>query len=111
MTWPPRNYRRFDISLPFFCVQEDDVASQEVQKCQISHHFFCVTGDDVASRKYRRCRYLILSFACEKMPWPPMKFRRFEISHPFFCLREDAVASQEVQKVHDITSFLLRAGR
>jgi hypothetical protein len=27
MTWPPRNYRRFDISLPFFCVQEDDVAS------------------------------------------------------------------------------------
>jgi hypothetical protein len=39
------------------------------------------------------------------------------ISHPFCCLREDAVASyevdavasQEVQKVLDITSFLLLA--
>jgi hypothetical protein len=36
-----------------------------------------------------------------------MKYIRFEISHPFFCVLEDNVASQEVQKVQDITSFLL----
>jgi hypothetical protein len=32
------------------------------------------------------------------------------ISHPFYCLREDDVASKEVQKVPDITFFLLLAG-
>jgi hypothetical protein len=33
------------------------------------------------------------------------------ISHPFYCLREDDVASQELQKVHDIITFLLLAGK
>jgi hypothetical protein len=40
----------------------------------------------------------------------PRNYRRCKMSHPFFCVREDDVASMEVQKVHDITSFLLLAG-
>jgi hypothetical protein len=40
-----------------------------------------------------------------------MKYGRFMISHPFFYLRKVDVTSQEVEKVHDITSLLLLAGR
>jgi hypothetical protein len=34
MTWHPWNYRRFEISHPFDCKPEGDVASMELQKVQ-----------------------------------------------------------------------------
>jgi hypothetical protein len=40
-----------------------------------------------------------------------MNYRRFRISHPFYCKPEDDVASMKLQKVQDITSFLLQARR
>jgi hypothetical protein len=88
------------------------MASQEVEKCMISHPFYCVHEDAVASQEVQKVHDIhILSVACGKMPWPPRKWRRCMISHPFFCLQEYAMASHELEKVHDITSFLLLAGR
>jgi hypothetical protein len=61
MTWPPRNYRRFEISQPFFCVHGVDVASSEVQKVQDITSFLLRHRVDVAS----------------------MRVQNVEISHPF----------------------------
>jgi hypothetical protein len=86
-------------------------------------------------RNYRRSRHHILSFACRELTWPPRKYRKFEVSHPFysiactemtlppmkykrckmsqpfFCVHGVDVDSQKAQKVRDITTFLLHAGR
>jgi hypothetical protein len=112
MPLPPRKYKRCKTSHPIPCLRKVDVASQEVEKVQDITFFILLAG---------RCRglpgstegsrYHILYSACGKLTWHPRKYRRFEISHPFCCLREDAVASHKVQKVRDITSFLLLAGR
>jgi hypothetical protein len=85
MPLPPRKYGMFMISHPFFCVREDDVASQEVRKVQDITSFLLLA---------RRCRglpvsragarYHILSFACKKMPWRTRKYGRCKISQPFF---------------------------
>jgi hypothetical protein len=87
MTWPPWKYGRFDTS----------IISAACKK---------VTWPP---RKYGRFDTSIISAACKKVTWPPGKYGRFETSHHFFCVQEDDVASQEVQKVRDITSFLLHA--
>jgi hypothetical protein len=112
MTPPPRKYRRFQISHPFYCMREDDTASQEVQKMQY------ITSFLLRARRWRDIlgstegsRYHILSDACEKMTWPHRIYRRIEISSHFFCVQKDDMASQEVQKVRDITSFLSHARR
>jgi hypothetical protein len=38
-----------------------------------------------------------------------VNYRRGMISRPFFCIHGYDVASQELQKGHDISSFLLHA--
>jgi hypothetical protein len=113
MTWAPINYRRFEMSHPFFCVLEDDTASQGVQKVRD------ITSFLLHARRSSRgllgstegSRYLILYSVHKKVTLPPRKYRRFEMSHRFCCEQEDDVAYQEVQNLRDITSFPLRAIR
>jgi hypothetical protein len=47
MTWHPWKY-------PFYCVLEDDVASQELQKVQDITSFLCLRGDDVDSMEVQK---------------------------------------------------------
>jgi hypothetical protein len=53
------DYANLGTAKPFFCVKEDYVASQEVQKMTRP------------PRKYRRCK---VSVACKEMTWPPRKY-------------------------------------
>jgi hypothetical protein len=131
MTWLHRKYRRFQISQPFYCMRKDVVSSYELQKVPditsfllLAERWRGIQGNTEGSRflllaeRWRGLpgttegsRYHILFIACGKMTWSPRKSRRFQISHPFYCVRKDDVTFQEVQKVHDVTSFLLLAGR
>jgi hypothetical protein len=43
------------------------------------------------------------------MTWHPWNYRIYMIYRLFFCVHGNDVASQKVQKVQNITSFLLRA--
>jgi hypothetical protein len=92
--------------------ERDDVVSKVVQKVRDITTFLLLVG------RWRDLpwstegsRYHILFIACGKMTRHPRNYRRCQISRPFYCLWEDDVASQEVQKVPNITSFLLLAGR
>jgi hypothetical protein len=97
MTWPPRKYRRFEISHPFSRFREDDVASQEVQKVRDIIQFILRAGRSCSLLgSTEGAIYHILFIAYWKMTWPPRKYRRFQISHHFFCVDEDAAASHEV---------------
>jgi hypothetical protein len=43
------------------------------------------------------------------MTWSHRNYRTCKISRPFFCVHGYDVAPQELQKVRDMSSFLLRA--
>jgi hypothetical protein len=87
LTWHPRKYRRFQISHPFIACGKMTRPPRKYRRFHISHPFI----------------------ACGKMTCPHTNYRRFQISRPFYCMRKDDVSSYELQKVRDITSFLLHA--
>jgi hypothetical protein len=86
---PPRKYRRYMMSHPFYCSREDAVASQEVERVQDITSSLLHAEDAVASHELEKVRAITF----------------------FFSMHGIVTVSYEVQKVHDITSFLLLAGR
>jgi hypothetical protein len=101
-------------SHPLFCVQGDDVASQDVQKVRDIATFLLLSWDvtvglEVAKSAPRPSaaakrpgNYVYLSVSPESENY----VFYYMISHHFSCMHEYDLVSREVQKVQDITSFL-----